>query len=189
MLSPPRVEGVSLAPVPETQYGQGSKDTLARRRLQQQLKVSVVPVGAHTMRYGPADGQAKAERSTVAVADNTWSGPQLIAEGKSLQTCSKATAASAVKQAMWLMYHEINDTDSLCTTPPLSIDFARGSVDECDGLGPLAPIPLSPSILTVCGRLDGLTPGEGDDPGPLWDNVDLLPDMRSGATLPTIPSA
>ncbi|KAG2492854.1 hypothetical protein HYH03_009008 [Edaphochlamys debaryana] len=50
-------------------------------------------------------------------------------------------------------YHEINgDMDSVCSTPPaLSMNWLTRGEDH-GALGPLTPHPLSPSILTLCGR-------------------------------------
>lgn len=189
--TPPRVEGISLAPVSDAVAAQASvaKDlSLTKRRWPQHLRVGVPPGQIiANMRYDGAKGDSPTREAANAAL-------QLFAEGKSIHK-GGPPGMNAEVNAMWLMYREINDADSLCATPPLlSLDLTRMSNDFNGPLGPLTPHPLSPSILTVCGALDGLEPPHGaaaygEDPGPLWDLSDPLPDMRKGATLPTIQSA
>lgn len=57
------------------------------------------------------------------------------------------------------------------------------SVTQCDAMqgpfGPLSHVPLSPSLLTLCGDLGEMGVGCEEPPaGRLWDTYSGLPDMR-----------
>eukprot|EP00798_Chlamydomonas_sp_ICE-L_P018569 gene18569-25078_t len=182
-MTPPKVSGVSLAPV------QDFDSSYERHRLahQQQEPISNVRMSKKPsplkLDYAGADGQK--------------AGLNLWAQGKALQRAQAAKAASAGSHdednPNMNYYHEINDNYSPCTTPPgLSMD----AVTRCDRLlgplGPISPTPLSPSILTICGELgqfdlahaSPLGPSEDDTSksqraaSPAWGSFGDLPDMR-----------
>lgn len=77
----------------------------------------------------------------------------------------------------------------------MSLHAVSRSHDANGLFGPLTPVPLSPSILTLCGG--GADPfdryargpnGEAD-PGPLWESFGSIPDMRLGECIsPRLPT-
>lgn len=195
------ISGVSLAPLPDAEVldavraaaGAAAQEQQQPPRKAAQAKV----VAAHTHAVAPQGrlqdaapavflpGTTKPEATKVAAEV-----PRLMATGRSV-----GHQRPAPLNPNMLLYHEINGVaESLCGTPPaLSLeDVAKGFDSRCYGpLGPLAPAPLSPSILTLCGELESFepqSPGEGGwgggmvrnrgDRSGLWGSFGTLPDMR-----------
>lgn len=119
--------------------------------------------------------------------------PQLVAEGRAVASIMRHTYCPPDSpdstDANIANYREINDADSLCGTPPISLQSLRKDFDRNLPLGPLTHSPLSPSMLTLCGGLDALdlrpdtsnsfSPKSGPQAS-LWDSsLSDLPDMRT----------
>ncbi|EFJ40704.1 hypothetical protein VOLCADRAFT_108033 [Volvox carteri f. nagariensis] len=176
-MTPPRISGVSLAPLPNLEHhhhhsfsGEKSPGASgAPKPLQRRPSLTHGVLGGKALpphaALGAACGHAcvaaaPAPAATVgaSVAHGAASfscgggigtSSQLIAEGRSI--------ARSVTIDPWIVaYMDINgtDADSVCATPPPRLNMQSLARSDSNGaFGPLSPWPLSPSILTVCGQL------------------------------------
>lgn len=158
-LTPPTVNGVSLAPVADSECA----DIAKRKALN--LKVQI-PYAKQTNDAIPLNVRVEAQQTDSV---------KLVAKGKSLHRHNSISSQHLTKLSI---YQEINDTDSLCATPPsMALELLRDTVESRGPLGPLTPQPLSPSILTVCtSRELGFEPLNGES-GDNWEGFSNLPDM------------
>mmetsp|Transcript_24270 Transcript_24270/g.53057 ORF Transcript_24270/g.53057 Transcript_24270/m.53057 type:complete len:308 (-) Transcript_24270:1150-2073(-) len=220
-MTPPRVSGISLAPIPDTDCGSDIPAVSSQRPSQTHITSNLGPhphaaapdgggAGRGQKRppmlkipgagglpgglvapgaYGPHAPDAAAGKQQAEV-------PQLMAEGKGLvrSHAPRASSNGSAANPYLLYYQEINETDSLCGTPPaISVEAVTREFDGKGPLGPLTPAPLSPSILTICGGLEAFEFDRGSATsasGCLWspDTSCRLPDMRQCES-PQIPSA
>ncbi|GFR49661.1 hypothetical protein Agub_g11804 [Astrephomene gubernaculifera] len=168
-LTPPRVSGVSLAPLdyhcaaeraaavaqqaPGKPPGRPSLAhiVLGGKAPPQPAAPAVVAAALNAGACGAAAAALGAGGACGAAAAGAAGGPQLlIAEGRSIQRSSASCLDPRVAA-----YQEIygDGNDSVCTTPPnLRLECLMRS-QACGALGPLTPYPLTPSILTLCGEL------------------------------------
>ncbi|GLC40171.1 hypothetical protein PLESTB_000258900 [Pleodorina starrii] len=191
-MTPPRVSGVSLAPLPNLEHHNGGSGnggdkspgaTSGATKLQRRPSLTShialggkapPPPAAVTAAAGGCGGAATAAggcgvgAGCGAGAHGSQSHGQLIAEGRSMRT-----------RDPWIVaYMDINgddevDDDSLCVTPPPRLNIQSLARSDTHGaFGPLTPCPLSPSILTVCGQ-----PGH-DDQFAFNSSLELF-DMRT----------
>lgn len=194
-LTPPRVAGVSLAPVPDPEHQlPPAASPEAPAKAPAPASDRVKPSGRPSLSHLAQNNAAKAAAAAAAAGEGPSSckATQLVAEGKGIQ---RATVPVDPRIAY---YHEINgDSDSTCSTPPILALSIMNRPDGSGPFGPLTPAPLSPSILTLCGGMEGMGPfqpfrpvdDEGEDPGPLWDQYDDIPDMRLAECVsPTLPA-
>jgi hypothetical protein len=183
-MTPPRVSGVSLAPVPNLEHhisNCGGEKSPGAHKLQRRPSLSThmalggkappppQSVVASTCGGGAGGAAVVAGGCGGGAASGVHDKHQLIAEGRRI--------ARNVSVDPWVTaYLDINgtDADSVCATPRPRLNmqsFAR--TDLVNGaFGPLSPCPLSPSILTLCGH-----PGH-DDQFAISGALDLV-DMRT----------
>ncbi|PNH11179.1 hypothetical protein TSOC_002021 [Tetrabaena socialis] len=189
-MTPPRVAGISLAPLPDDH-------SAAPPKAQGRPSQPSIPLGGkapHASTGAACGGAAAANGGGSGAPGGGLAGTQqLIAEGRSIQRGVPLDPRIAA-------YNDINghdrdrDSDSLCSTPP-ALSMQMLTRPEGNGaFGPLSPCPMSPSILTLCGQ-----PGVDDQfefappvggGGSMWDGsstAELL-DMRMCQS-PRLPSA
>lgn len=164
-LTPPHVNGVSLAPVADSECIDCSKDKDPKRK--------VVCVKAQ-LPHGKTTNDTVPQNSRAEQLDSV----KLVAKGRSIHRFSSQNLAKLT------IFQEINDIDSLCATPAsMPLDMLRDCVESRGPLGPLTPQPLSPSILTVCNAADlGFDPDAYQTQD--WQGFDYLPDMTRNTDTP-----
>ncbi|GAX73725.1 hypothetical protein CEUSTIGMA_g1178.t1 [Chlamydomonas eustigma] len=144
----PNSELISLQVVGRLNVGQGGAEG----------GPSAVPAAAATQPPIPPQPHAPkfmAEGRAVTLTRYTQGPPPGEEDEEAAEVCSDMLAPPQSPLNHNLIYYrEINETDSLCGTPPsISIATLNREFDERQPLGPLSPNPLSPSILTLCGPL------------------------------------
>ncbi|GIL79143.1 hypothetical protein Vretimale_16681 [Volvox reticuliferus] len=188
-MTPPRVSGISLAPLPNLEHhscsGEKSPGASTTVKIQRRPSITHGVLGGkappHPAAIVTAGGVVLSAAGTLpaatcvgcggggisAAAGGTHGPHQFIAEGRSI--------VRSVMLDPWITaYMDINgaDDESVCATPPRLNMQSLARADTHGAFGPLSPCPLSPSILTVCGQ-----PGH-DDRFAFNDSLDLM-DMRT----------
>jgi len=147
-LTPPRVSGVSCAPVPDSEMFEIAK--------LQQKGTTFLNQRSHGIVNKPDAAGKIISGQTNNVGNNGHNGTEvrqggyesIIAEGKSFQ---KTNSSFPYLDPRIAIYNEINEADSLCGTPaPFRFNEMSESLDSSGPLGPISAAPLSPSLLTLC---------------------------------------
>ncbi|GIL61324.1 hypothetical protein Vafri_15799 [Volvox africanus] len=188
-MTPPRVSGISLAPLPNLEHhscsGEKSPGAATAVKIQRRPSITHGVLGGKAPPHPAAiiaagGGIIGAVGAVPAAACGGCGGNGILAAGGGTHGQHQlfAEGRSIVRNVMldpWIAaYMDIHgaDDESVCATPPRLNMQSLVRADAHGAFGPLSPCPLSPSILTVCGQ-----PGH-DDHFAFNDSMDLM-DMRT----------